>query len=166
MVGPSSPFLGGRRRAARKQAAALADDLTADVADCAREAHYGGFAACPLLTERGKAILATYDYESATAPAYSTRLGWVADVHFIPRLYWSVWLRGYLLGVWKGGSLRVEGGTVGRLGGPDRGDVLFDVVDANDVGAPVGRQRRRRHRRRQSLAGVLAADQPFHTPSR
>ena len=97
-VGSSSPFLGGRRRAARKQAAALADDLTADVADCAREAHYGGFAACPLLTEREKAILATYDYESATAPAYSTRLGWMADVHFIPRLYWSVWLRGYQLG--------------------------------------------------------------------
>ena len=85
--------------AARKQAATLADNLTADVADCAREAHYGGFAACPLLTKRGKAILAMYDYESATAPAYSTRLGWVADVHFIPRLYWSVWLRGYLLGV-------------------------------------------------------------------
>ena len=85
--------------AARKQAAALADNLTADVADHARKAHYGGFAACPPLMERGKAILATYDYESATAPAYPIRLGWVADVHLIPRLCWGTWLCGYLLGV-------------------------------------------------------------------
>lgn len=85
--------------AARKQAAVLADNLAADVTGGSGAAAYDGFAACPILTERGKAILATYDYEGATAPAIPSRLGWVADVHVLPRLYWGVWLRGYLLGI-------------------------------------------------------------------
>ena len=85
--------------AARKQAAVLTDNLTADVTGRDREARYGGFAACPLLTEAGKAVVATYDYDGATAPAVESRLGWLADVHVLPRLYWGVWLRGYLLGV-------------------------------------------------------------------
>ncbi|MFB6126682.1 MAG: FAD-dependent oxidoreductase [Halolamina sp.] len=85
--------------AARKQAAALTDNLTADVTDRDREVHYEGFAACPLLTEAGKAVVATYDYDGATAPAVESRLGWIADVHVLPRLYWRLWLRGYLLGV-------------------------------------------------------------------
>ncbi|PSP58075.1 pyridine nucleotide-disulfide oxidoreductase [Halobacteriales archaeon QH_7_66_36] len=85
--------------AARKQAAALADNLTADVTGRAYEATYDGFAACPLLTEKGKAILAAYDYDGATLPAVESRLGWIADLEAIPRLYWQVWLRGYLLGV-------------------------------------------------------------------
>lgn len=85
--------------AARKQAAALADNLTADVAGRAYESHYDGFAACPLLTQEGKAILAGYDYDGAMFPAVESRVGWLADVEAIPRLYWQVWLRGYLLGV-------------------------------------------------------------------
>ncbi|MFB6117062.1 NAD(P)/FAD-dependent oxidoreductase [Halosegnis sp.] len=84
--------------AARKQAAALADNLTADVTGRAYEATYDGFAACPLLTERGKAMLAAYNYDGAMTPAVESRLGWLADVELIPRLYWGVWLRGYLLG--------------------------------------------------------------------
>ena len=85
--------------AARKQAAALADNLTADATGRAYESHYGGFAACPLLTEEGKAILAGYDYDGAMFPAVESRVSWLADVEAIPRLYWQVWLRGYLLGV-------------------------------------------------------------------
>jgi len=85
--------------AARKQAAALADNLTADLTGRAYEATYDGFAACPLLTEKGKAILAGYDYDGALFPAVESRLSWLADVEAIPRLYWQVWLRGYLLGV-------------------------------------------------------------------
>ena len=85
--------------AARKQAAALADNLTADVTGRAYESRYDGFAACPLLTEEGKAILAGYDYDGAKFPAVESRVSWLADVEAIPRLYWQVWLRGYLLGV-------------------------------------------------------------------
>lgn len=85
--------------AARTQAAALADNLTADATNREYEATYDGFAACPLLTEEGEAILAAYDYDGAIFPAVESRLSWLADVEAIPRLYWQVWLRGYLLGV-------------------------------------------------------------------
>jgi sulfide:quinone oxidoreductase len=83
--------------AARAQAATLATNLVADVTDQPREAEYDGFAACPLLTRRGRAMIAAYDYDGALAPAVESRLGWWADVAVVPRLYWGVWLRGYLL---------------------------------------------------------------------
>jgi sulfide:quinone oxidoreductase len=87
--------------AARKQAAVVAANLVADVEGREAEAVYDGFAACPLLTERGRAILAAYDYEGslAVAPAVESRLAWLADVRLLPPLYWHVWLRGRLLGV-------------------------------------------------------------------
>jgi sulfide:quinone oxidoreductase len=83
--------------AARKQAGTLAANLVADVTDQPREAGYDGFAACPLLTRRGRAMIAAYDYDGVLAPAVESRLGWWADVAVVPRLYWGVWLRGYLL---------------------------------------------------------------------
>lgn len=85
--------------AARKQAAVLARNLVVDITDRGTDAAYGGFAACPLLTERGRAVLAMYDYDGPVAPAVESRLAWHADVDVVPRLYWSVWLRGYALGV-------------------------------------------------------------------
>jgi sulfide:quinone oxidoreductase len=81
--------------AARKQAGVVADNLTADATDTAYEATYDGFAACPLLTRRGKAVMALYDYDGPLAPAVESRLSWLLDVHAIPAAYWHLWLRGY-----------------------------------------------------------------------
>jgi sulfide:quinone oxidoreductase len=81
--------------AARKQAGVVADNLTADVTETEYEAHYDGFAACPLLTARGKAVMALYDYDGALSPAIESRLNWLLDVHAIPAVYWHLWLRGY-----------------------------------------------------------------------
>lgn len=85
--------------AARKQAAVVATNLVADATGDGAEATYGGFAACPLLTGRGTAVLAAYDYDGPLVPAVESRLGWFADVRVLPYLYWRVWLRGRLLGV-------------------------------------------------------------------
>jgi sulfide:quinone oxidoreductase len=81
--------------AARKQVGVVADNLTADATDRAYEATYDGFAACPLLTARGKAVMALYDYDGPLVPAVESRLSWLLDVHAIPAAYWQLWLKGY-----------------------------------------------------------------------
>lgn len=73
--------------AARKQVGTLAENPVADVTGQPREAGYDGFAARPLLTRRGTAMIAAYDYDGALAPAVESRLGWWADVSLVPRLY-------------------------------------------------------------------------------
>lgn len=80
--------------AARKQAHVLTENIVADTTSVVDEAHYDGTTACPLLTRKGHAILAMFDYEKPVAPAVESRLAWLVDIHLIPRLYW-LWMRGY-----------------------------------------------------------------------
>ena len=83
-----------------------------------------------------------------TTPSIRRRAGGVATAHRVP------WRSTASTASSFRGLLPLDG----RLGGPNRRDVLGDVVDPDDVGAAFGRQRRRRHRRREPLARVLAAN--------
>ncbi|MFB6161123.1 MAG: FAD/NAD(P)-binding oxidoreductase [Haloferacaceae archaeon] len=81
--------------AARKQAHVLVDNLVDHVADERLTASYHGYAACPLLTKKGKAMIAEFDYEESISAPVESRLNWILDVNVLPSVYWDAWLRGY-----------------------------------------------------------------------
>jgi sulfide:quinone oxidoreductase len=56
---------------------------------------YDGYTACPILTEKGKAMIAEFDYEGTISAPVVSRLNWILDSNVIPSLYWNVWMRGY-----------------------------------------------------------------------
>ncbi|MFA9415147.1 NAD(P)/FAD-dependent oxidoreductase [Natrinema sp. HArc-T2] len=81
--------------AARKQAHVVLDNLTAHMADKRQTAKYKGYAACPLLTKKGKAMVAEFDYENSISAPVESRMNWIMDVNILPSFYWDTWLRGY-----------------------------------------------------------------------
>ncbi len=81
--------------AARKQSHVVLDNLTAHMADKRQTAAYEGYAACPLLTRKGKAMVAEFDYEESISAPVESRLNWIMDVDVLPSFYWDAWLRGY-----------------------------------------------------------------------
>jgi sulfide:quinone oxidoreductase len=81
--------------AARKQSHVVADNVERYLDDRALDDAYDGYTACPILTEKGKAMLAEFDYEESISAPVVSRLNWILDVNVIPSLYWNVWMRGY-----------------------------------------------------------------------
>ena len=81
--------------AARKQAHVVLDNLTAHMTGNRQTAKYKGYAACPLLTKKGKAMVAEFDYENSISAPVESRLNWIMDVNVLPSFYWDTWLRGY-----------------------------------------------------------------------
>ena len=81
--------------AARKQSHVVADNVERYLADREPAPDYDGYTACPVLTERGKAMIAEFDYEEPVSAPVVSRLNWILDVNVIPSLYWNVWMRGY-----------------------------------------------------------------------
>jgi sulfide:quinone oxidoreductase len=81
--------------AARKQAHVLVDNLLAHMDGDRPTASYGGYAACPLLTEKGKAMIAEFDYEESISAPVESRMNWILDINVLPSVYWDTWLRGY-----------------------------------------------------------------------
>jgi len=81
--------------AARKQAHVVLDNLTAHMAGKRQTATYKGYAACPLLTKKGKAMVAEFDYENSISAPVESRMNWIMDVNILPSFYWDTWLRGY-----------------------------------------------------------------------
>ncbi|WP_267130092.1 NAD(P)/FAD-dependent oxidoreductase [Natrarchaeobaculum sulfurireducens] len=81
--------------AARKQAHVVADNLEALVEDKPLRANYDGYAACPLLTEKGKAMIAEFDYEDSISAPVESKLNWIMDVNVLPTVYWDAWMKGY-----------------------------------------------------------------------
>jgi len=81
--------------AARKQAHVLVDNLADHMADKRMTAGYEGYAACPLLTKKGKAMIAEFDYEESISAPVESRLNWILDINVLPSVYWDAWLRGY-----------------------------------------------------------------------
>ena len=81
--------------AARKQAHVVLDNLTAHMTDNRQTAKYKGYAACPLLTKKGKAMVAEFDYENSISAPVESRMNWIMDVNILPSFYWDSWLRGY-----------------------------------------------------------------------
>ncbi|WP_135823695.1 NAD(P)/FAD-dependent oxidoreductase [Halorussus ruber] len=81
--------------AARKQAHVVLDNLTAHMEDKPQTAAYDGYAACPLLTKKGKAMVAEFDYENSISAPVESRANWIMDINVLPSVYWNLWLRGY-----------------------------------------------------------------------
>lgn len=81
--------------AARKQSHVVADNVEAFLEDRRLNDGYDGYTACPILTEKGKAMIAEFDYEESISAPVVSRLNWILDVNVIPSLYWNVWMRGY-----------------------------------------------------------------------
>ncbi|WP_267128197.1 NAD(P)/FAD-dependent oxidoreductase [Natrarchaeobaculum aegyptiacum] len=81
--------------AARKQAHVVAENVESLVHGDGVTAEYDGYAACPLLTERGKALVAEFDYEESISAPVETKLNWIMDVNVLPSVYWDAWMKGY-----------------------------------------------------------------------
>jgi sulfide:quinone oxidoreductase len=81
--------------AARKQSHVVVDNVEAHLDGRPLADDYDGYTACPILTEKGKAMIAEFDYEESISAPVISRLNWILDVNVIPSLYWNVWMRGY-----------------------------------------------------------------------
>ena len=81
--------------AARKQAHVVSENLLASMRGLALPETYDGYAACPLLTEKGKAMVAEFDYEESISAPVVSRMNWIMDVNVLPSIYWNTWMRGY-----------------------------------------------------------------------
>jgi sulfide:quinone oxidoreductase len=81
--------------AARKQTHVVVDNIEKYLDDRELGADYDGYTACPILVEKGKAMIAEFDYDEPVSAPVVSRLNWILDVNVIPSLYWNVWMRGY-----------------------------------------------------------------------
>ncbi len=81
--------------AARKEAHIVSKNLVSAMNDEPLRAEYSGYAACPLLTEKGKAMMAEFDYEDSISAPVNSKLNWILDVNILPSVYWDAWMRGY-----------------------------------------------------------------------
>jgi sulfide:quinone oxidoreductase len=81
--------------AARKQSHVVVDNVERHLDGRSLVPDYDGYTACPIITERGKAMIAEFDYEEPISAPVVSRLNWILDVNVIPSLYWNVWMRGY-----------------------------------------------------------------------
>jgi sulfide:quinone oxidoreductase len=81
--------------AARKEAHVVADNLEALIDGRSPRAEYSGYAACPLLTQKGKAMMAEFDYEESISAPVESKMNWILDVNVLPSVYWNLWLHGY-----------------------------------------------------------------------
>lgn len=91
-----------------KTAAAVKNEVPVVVGNllCALEGkplsqRYDGYASCPLVTSRGKVMLAEFCYDGVVSPSFPLdprvprRAYWALKKYFLPRLYWDVILRGH-----------------------------------------------------------------------
>ncbi|WP_164011060.1 NAD(P)/FAD-dependent oxidoreductase [Pyxidicoccus trucidator] len=87
--------------AVRKQAPVLVDNLLAVMAGRPLPSRYDGYASCPLTTGYGKLLLAEFDYDGKPTPSFplidtlqERRDMWLMKKYGLPRLYWSLMMRG------------------------------------------------------------------------
>ena len=81
--------------AARKEAHVVAENIARAMNGRDPKPGYDGYAACPLLTEKGKAMVAEFDYENSISAPVESRMNWIMDVNVLPSVYWNLWMRGY-----------------------------------------------------------------------
>ncbi len=86
--------------AIRHQVPVLVENLTAAMRGAEPEASYGGYGACPLVTGRGRMLLAEFDYTGKPTPTlpidtmrerYSM---WLLKRYGLPWAYWNLMMRG------------------------------------------------------------------------
>lgn len=86
--------------AIKSQAPVLAANLLAALRGTGEPQSYGGYAACPLTTQRGKVLLAEFSYGGEITPTLPLdprvprRFYWWLKRSFLPWFYWHVLLRG------------------------------------------------------------------------
>jgi sulfide:quinone oxidoreductase len=87
--------------AIRKQAPVLVANLMAARAGSAATKQYDGYASCPLVTARGKCVMAEFDYELKRTPTFPVldmtkerRDMYLVKKYALPQMYWRAMLKG------------------------------------------------------------------------
>lgn len=86
--------------AVRKQAPVVAENIIAVLGAAGVRAVYDGYGACPLVVERGKAIMAEFGYGGKLLPSFpldpavARRSAWQLKVRFMPYIYFEMMLKG------------------------------------------------------------------------
>jgi len=87
--------------AVRKQAPVVVENLLAVIDGRQPLAHYNGYSSCPIVTARGKVLLAEFDYAlnpAKTVPvrnaAKERRDMWMLKRYGLPFMYWNLMLKG------------------------------------------------------------------------
>ncbi|MEK9737655.1 MAG: FAD/NAD(P)-binding oxidoreductase [Candidatus Nanopelagicales bacterium] len=87
--------------AVRKQAPTLVANLMATRKGAAAAKSYDGYASCPLITAKGKCIMAEFNYNLERTPTFPvldmTKERWdmyMVKKHALPRMYWDFMLKG------------------------------------------------------------------------
>ena len=100
-LGDASSLPTGKTGAAiRKQTPVLVQNLLSLIKNNAMSATYNGYSSCPLITGRGKLILAEFDYDNnpqETFPFNQAKERWsmfILKRYILPFLYWSQILKG------------------------------------------------------------------------
>lgn len=95
-IGDGSPAGAAKTAAAaRKESHVVVKNLIAEMNDEPMRAEYDGYAACPLLTGKNKAMVAEFSYDESISAPIETRMNWIMDINVIPPMYWDMWMRGY-----------------------------------------------------------------------
>lgn len=87
--------------AVRKQAPVVVENLLATMQGGQLEAEYHGYSSCPIVTAKGKVLLAEFDYDlnpAKTVPvrnaAKERRDMWMLKRYGLPFMYWNLMLKG------------------------------------------------------------------------
>lgn len=100
-LGDASSLPTSRTGAAiRKQAPVLVGNLLAHMKGQPLTHKYNGYTSCPLVTGRGTAIMAEFDYDGKPMETFPFDQGrelwsmWFVKAHLLPKLYWYGMLKG------------------------------------------------------------------------
>ncbi len=86
--------------AVRKQAPVVAENIISVLAERGVRAAYDGYGACPLVVERGKAVMAEFGYGGKLMPTFpidpkvARKFAWLLKAKFMPYIYFDMMLKG------------------------------------------------------------------------
>lgn len=86
--------------AVRKQYPVVVQNLLSVMKGAEPTAKYDGYSSCPLVTQKGRVILAEFGYDGKLMPSFPVDLSvprysmWVLKRYLLPHLYWSGMLKG------------------------------------------------------------------------
>ena len=100
-MGDASSLPTGRTGAAiRKQAPVLVKNLLAHRSGKPLTARYNGYTSCPIVTRRGRMLLAEFDYDGNPCETFPFNQAkerfsmWILKRYILPQLYWHGMLKG------------------------------------------------------------------------
>ena len=100
-LGDASSLPTGRTGAAiRKQAPILVKNLLSHRAGLPPSARYNGYTSCPIITRRGRMLLAEFDYDGNPCETFPFNQAkerysmWILKRYILPQLYWYGMLKG------------------------------------------------------------------------